>query len=298
MNPLTAERPVARRVDGRHGYSDEATFFSSGGQSIFGVLHRPQAEPAAGVVICPSTDSEFATYGVDVAVARVLASRGVAVQRFHPRGFGHSDGHAQDVTFETMRADALAAAERLVDETGVSRVAFAGARFGGLVAASVAAEHPGSPLALIEPTLEAKRFFRDAWRATLIRDVQAGTADRARGLGLAEALSQSETVDLLGYSICRPFYESAKGRTLVDELHDAARRVLVVQLGRATAIRDDIEAARAALEARGGEVDVERIEDDITWWFPPSAEAERPKRRGLVSLTSTWLATELTAVAT
>ena len=297
MNPLTAERPVARRVDSRHGYSDEATFFSSGGQSIFGVLHRPQGQPTGGVVICPSTDSEFATYSVDVTVARMLASRGVAVQRFHPRGLGHSDGRPQEITFETMKADALAAVERLVDETGVSRVGFAGARFGGLVAASVAADHEGSPLALIEPALEAKRFFREAWRATLIRDVQVGTSERAQGLGLAEALSQSETVDLLGYSICRPFYESSKGRTLVDELHDPLRRVLLVQLGRMSTVRDDIKAACAALEARGSEVDVERIEDDITWWFPPSNELEQPKRRGLAGLTSTWLATALTEVA-
>jgi pimeloyl-ACP methyl ester carboxylesterase len=296
MNPVSAERPVARRVDDRQGYTDEATFFGSEGQSIFGVLHRPKGEPTAGVVICPSTDSEFATYGVDVAVARVLAARGVAVQRFHPRGFGHSDGVADDVTFESMRADAIAATQRLTDETGVSQVAFAGARFGGLVAAAVAAEHPGAPLALIEPALQASRFFRDAWRATLVRDVQAGDTDRARGQGLAEALSESDTVDLLGYSMCRPFYESARDRTLLDELHDAARPVLVVQLGRTTTVRPDVEAAREALEARGSEVDVERIEDAITWWFPPSIEAEQPKRRGLVGVTSTWLANQLAAV--
>jgi hypothetical protein len=179
----------------------------------------------------------------------------------------------------------------------VSRDAFAGARFGGLVAASVAADHREAPLALIEPAVEAARYFRDAWRATLIRDVQAGTSERARGQGLAEALSQSETIDMLGYSFCRRFYESAKDRTLVGELQDASRRVLVVQLGRETAVRGDIEAARDTLEARGSDVDVECITDSITWWFPPSIEAKQPKRRGLVGLTGNWLATELGAVA-
>jgi pimeloyl-ACP methyl ester carboxylesterase len=297
MNFVTAERPVATRVDGQNGYSDEATFFSSGGQSVFGVLHRPQAEPAAGVVICPSTDSEFATYGIDVAIARMLASRGLAVQRFHPRGFGHSDGQPQEVTFETMRADALVAAERLVEQTGTARIGFMGARFGGLVAASAAAKHPGCPLALIEPALDATRFFRNAWRATLIRDVQAGTSERARGHGLADALSQSETVDLLGYSICRPFFESSTGRTLVDELDTDARHVLLIQLGRETTVRADMTAVSESLQTRGCEVQVELVADDVTWWFPPAAEAERPRRRGLVSLTSGWLGNELAAVA-
>lgn len=297
MNHPTSERPVARRLDGQHGYSDEATFFGSGDQSIFGVLHRPHSEPTAGVVICPATDSEFATYGIDVAVGRVLASRGVAVQRFHPRGFGHSDGHPQDVTFDTMKTDALVAAERLVEETGITRVGFMGVRFGGLVAASAASEHPGSPVALIEPALEAAKFFKNAWRATLVRDVQAGDSDRARGQGLAQALAESETVDLLGYSICRPFYETAKGRTVVGELNGDARRVLLIQLGRETTARPDITAASEELEARGYKVDVEQIEDDVTWWFPPAAEAERPRRRGLVGLTSGWLASELTGVA-
>lgn len=293
MTVVTPRRPVATRVDRRNGYSDEAAFFSSGGTSVFGVLHRPQRQATAGVVICPSTDSEFVTYGIDVAVARVLASRGVAVQRFHPRGFGHSDGRPQEVTFETMRADALVAADRLVEETGVTQLGFAGARFGGLVAASAATAYRGSPLALIEPTLEATRFFKEAWRATLIRDVKSGTSDRARGQGLADALSRSETVDLLGYTVCRSFYETATGRTLVGELADEPRDVLLVQLGRGTSVRTDIADASAALQARGCKVEVERVTDDVTWWFPPSAETEQPKRRGLVGLTSAWLATQL-----
>jgi alpha/beta superfamily hydrolase len=287
---------VARRIDERNGFSEEATFFRSGSQSVFGVLYRPHDTSLGGVVVCPSTDSEFAAYSIDVATARMLASRGVAVQRFHYRGIGHSDGDPQDVSFETMRQDALVATERLVDETGVARVAFLGARLGGLIAASAVAEYRGSPLALIEPTVETARYFRDAWRATLIRDVKAGASTPRSGEGLADALAHTETVDLLGYSMCRLLYESMAGRTLVSELEDHTRRVLLVQLGRSTSVRPDIEAARAELRGRGCHVDLETVVDDVAWWFPPGAELERPRRRGLVNLTSTWLTRELEAV--
>jgi alpha/beta superfamily hydrolase len=288
---------VAKRTDQQAGFSEEATFFDSGGQNVFGVLHRPPAPPVAGVVVCPSIHAEFvAGYRIDVAVARALAASGVAVQRFHYRGAGHSDGETQEMTFATMREDTLVAAERLVEETDVAQVGFLGTRFGGLIAASAAAEHPASPLALIEPTLEAARFFRDAWRAMLVREVKDGNAPGRAGAGLAEALAQSQTVDLLGYPISRGLFEGATGRTLVGELPDGGRRVLLVQLGRSASVRPDMERTSAALRDQGSEVEIQLVSDEVMWWLPPGAETERPDRRGLVGLVSGWLADDLTAV--
>ena len=185
-------------------------------------------------MICPSIYAEFiAGYRMDVSLARALASRGVAVQRFHYRGVGHSDGEAEETTFATMRDDALAAAERLLERTGVGGPAFLGTRFGGLVAASAAAEYPGCPLVLVDPTLEAE---------TLLPRCVAGHADpgreggdrsshaRRRARRRARARGDGRRPRL---RICRPLFESVAGRTLVGELGDGARRVLLVQLGRA-----------------------------------------------------------------
>ncbi len=168
---------TARRIDRARAISEEASFFRSGSHRLFGVLHRPTAPAAGGLVVCPSIHAEFiAGYRIEVSLARALASRGIAVQRFHYYGTGHSGGEADETSFATMRADALAAAERLSKHAEVGGPAFLGTRFGALVAASAASEHPESSLLLVEPTLEARRFFRDAWRAVLIRDVKEGIA--------------------------------------------------------------------------------------------------------------------------
>jgi alpha/beta superfamily hydrolase len=285
---------VARRVDPSGSFSEEAGFFGPPSERLFGVLHRPTDRPRGGVVICPSIYGEFVTgYRIDVSIARLLASRGVAVQRFHYRGLGHSDGQADDMTFATMRADTLAAAERLAKETGVAGPAFLGTRFGAVVAASAAGEHPGGPLAFLDPTLEARAFFREAWRAGLIRDVKEGTS-RQPGQGLAQALEQEETVDVLGYAICRPLFESASGRSVLEELGDGARRILFVQPGRASSVRADFARAAEALRERGCEVDVELVDEDLPWWFLPGPGAKQPTRRVLVEAMSAWLERELT----
>jgi alpha/beta superfamily hydrolase len=291
------EARVAKRIDHQACFSEEATFFGSGGQNLFGVLHRPLDAPIAGVVICPSIHAEFMNgYRIDVTLARALALSGIAVQRFHYRGIGHSDGETEDTTFATMREDTLVAAERLVDETGVAHLGFLGTRFGGLVAASAAAEHPSCALALIDPMLKAERFFRDAWRASLILAVKTGTAPVRPGGGLADALACSQTVDVLGFPMSRALYESASSLTLVDVLGDNGRRVLLVPLKESAAVHGDIEATRSALEENGCEVDVKLVPDDTMWWFPPGAETEPPDRSGLVGVASGWLADELTAV--
>jgi pimeloyl-ACP methyl ester carboxylesterase len=288
---------LARRIDSGGAFSDEAGFFGPGPQRLFGVLHRPTGPALGGLVICPSIYAGFITgYRMEVSLARALASRGVAVQRFHYRGTGHSDGEADETTFPTMREDALAAAERLVERTDVGGLAFLGTRFGGLVAASAASEHSGCPLVLFEPTVEARRFFQEAWRAMLIRDVKEGTARRAAGQGLAETLEREGRVDVLGYGIYRPLFESAAERTLVGELGDGARRVLLVQLGRASSLRGDLEAAAATLRGLGCDVDVELVAADVAGWF--MVEIKHGERHPLIEVTSAWFEAEFAAVPT
>src|SRR4030095_10291544 len=125
----------------------------------------PAHGASAGVLICPALHSDFErAYRMDVLLSRALSAHGYAVHRFHYRGHGNSEGVASEVTFETMREDALAAAQRLRRVAKVEPRAFVGTRWGALVAASAASEHDGAPLVLWEPTMQAARYLRAGGR--------------------------------------------------------------------------------------------------------------------------------------
>src|SRR5207253_10522741 len=122
---------------------------------------------AAGVVICSSICNDFLhNYRREVELARELAANGIAVARFHYRGLGNSDGDEAAVTFDSMVDDAREATAHLRALTGVSKVSFLGSRFGAPIAAALASGEVGAPLVLVDPTVEASKFFREAWRAS------------------------------------------------------------------------------------------------------------------------------------
>ncbi|MDP8959415.1 MAG: alpha/beta hydrolase, partial [Actinomycetota bacterium] len=140
--------PAARRRLAGSGGWEEAWWFGPDGQRLFGFLHLPEGRPRAGIVVCSPLHAEFLrNYRREVLVARALAARGFAVQRFHYRGTGSSDGQASEATYETMRQDALLAAGHVLERSGATRLGFLGTRWGALVAAAGAAGFPGAPLA-------------------------------------------------------------------------------------------------------------------------------------------------------
>ena len=79
-------------------------------------------------------------------LARRLASRGLAVGRFHYVGTGNSDGDLGDVTIAGMAADAAAVAAALAAASGTDRIGFVATRLGSLPASSVASGWPGTRL--------------------------------------------------------------------------------------------------------------------------------------------------------
>jgi len=161
------------RVDRRLGIVETLGFFGSGPLRMFGCTHAPQGRALGGVVICSPVLGEFLrNYRNEVMLARDLAVSGFAVQRFHYRGSGHSDGEWCDATFETMRDDAIVAAEWLKAATGVSDIAFVGTRWGALIAASAIPRFPMAPLVVIEPPLDCSRYFREVLRWRLMRELK------------------------------------------------------------------------------------------------------------------------------
>src|SRR5262249_37166411 len=154
--------------DGKTGTTEEVAFIPSGTGQLFGVMHLPAGTPAAAVVIASPLHEEMVkNYRPEVLLARALAARGIAAQRFHYRGFGHSDGDPADTTFDSMLDDLAAAASHLSARTGLERVMYVGTRLGGLVASF--ANTNRDPIVLWEPVANSERYFRDIGRFGLMR---------------------------------------------------------------------------------------------------------------------------------
>jgi alpha/beta superfamily hydrolase len=289
--------PLARSVDPDRGTQEEAGFFGRGPLRIFGALTLPPGTPHAGVVICCPFQAELLkTYRREVLLARSLAGRGFAVQRFHYRGSGNSDGDAFDATFETMREDTAAAAERVSERAGVRRVAFVGTRLGGLIAAAVAGSRPHpSPIALWEPVVDPEVYFREVFRGLFVRDLKEDGGSRGRADPLDE-LEREGSVDVLGYTITARLRESALGHRLADELGDRPRPILLVGSGRSGELPGEYEALRARWTGQGFAVAGRVMPSREAWWFgkrPVGRREELDRERAFVDLITEWLAEQM-----
>jgi alpha/beta superfamily hydrolase len=258
----------ASRVDRRRGIQETAEPIASAGALLAGCTTVPLDDPpVGGLVVCSPICNDFLrNYRREVLLARRLGSQGVAVQRFHYRGTGNSDGQEGAITLDGMQADADAAVDHLRARISDAPIAVLGTRFGALAAASAAARLPGAPLILVDPIVEADRFFREAWRAPMARALKEGRAAPRRQELLAE-LEQHGSVDILGHAVGRALYESSMGRVLAGELGDPSRPVLVVQLGRRAGVRPETERLVTDLRERGFDVDLLVTGEEQPWWF-------------------------------
>lgn len=93
-------------------YTEESAWFGCAGDTLLGILARPQTAPtAAVVVIVGGPQYRVGSHRQFVLLARSLASAGIAVLRFDYRGMGDSEGDVRD--FETINADIAAAIDLL-----------------------------------------------------------------------------------------------------------------------------------------------------------------------------------------
>ena len=259
----------ATRVDDVSGIREEVEFIGSG-ERIFSTLHAPVGEPIGAVLLCSSILAELlAGYQEEVWLCRRLAERGFAVRRFHYRGTGHSDGEAEDVTFERACEDAAAVAEHLDRETaGTDRFAFVGTRVGAMIAATLASRFPGAPTAFIEPILEGDKLFREVGRSRFIwLSREEGSEGAPPPEDMLAILERDRSVDVLGYRLNDRLYGSVRSQKLVDNLGAVPRPVMLVQVGKRKAISGENQRFLDDLATRGFATTATAVNDEIAWWF-------------------------------
>lgn len=296
MNVPYAESGVdtAIRTDHERGVRVSVRFLGGHGERMIGFLHAPVTPARAGMVLCSSIHAEFmGNYRKEVLLATRLAERGIAVQRFHYRGTGNSEGSEEQVTLDAMQDDARTWTEQLKQETSVDKVGFYGMRFGALVAAGAAAGFPAAPVALWQPVLDPAQYFREIFRAWRMRELKAGRQPDA-SFSLTDQLANAGMVDVLGYSLQRTLYESTTGRLLVDELGSSSRALLLVQMARNQDLTGDHQGVVGAWRKEGFDVDAHIVAHEPAWWFVGEnwkAEEVREDTVALVDTTVDWAAT-------
>lgn len=259
---------TAIHIDETAKFQEEAAFLGQDDAQIYTCLHAPLQTPAGALVMCSSAHAELQeNYRSEVLLARLLATRGLAALRFHYRGFGHSDGDGSDATFQSMRADTLAAIEQVQAATGAARVALLGVRLGALIAASAAHELDDAPLVLWQPVADPARYFRDATRARRVHRLRSDASGGSSGGSLAEELGRGEPADVLGYPLHRALYETLARRTLAQELGPRPRPILLVQMSPRPQLDPEHARLVEALERSGAPVDVKLVSAEPAWWF-------------------------------
>lgn len=284
-------------AEGGPAVRHEAEFFGPQGARCFGALMTPLDTPTAGVVVCSPTQAEFPkNYRRELLLSRLLAERGVAVQRFHYRGAGHSDGDAEDLSFETMLIDTLAASERLRRLAGVTSLAFLGTRVGALVAAAAAAELDAVALALWDPVVDPSGYLREVLRARLMSELAGGATTPTSEATLLEELERKGWVDVLGYSVHRSLHESLRGRGLVRQVGPGAQAVLLVELTARSELAPPLVDLERAWGERGVAVTTAVTGKDEAWWFTQEGwwrDKKIATGTPLLDVTATWLAGQL-----
>jgi hypothetical protein len=284
----------AERVDDDLGVREEVEFFGTPDR-LFGCRHLPVRGPAEGaplaVLICSPVLTDFgANYQREVRLARRLAAAGIPVQRFHPRGTGHSDGERTDLAFPALVDDARTALARLRTACRPGAVALLGSRLAALAAATVAGDEPGAPLVLWDPVPSLRAYLRAGMRARAVHRVGKD------GDGPEDPDAQLDRlgyVDVLGIPVGPGLYRAGDVPELGDALAAGSRPVLLVQFAPGP-LSPLYAAAADAWRSGGAEVAAEVCPCDESWWFIPDRRATAD---AVLETTVAWLAARAGSVA-
>jgi len=165
--------------------SEQAFYFTSGGQHLFATLHHPAANtaPAGGWLLCaPFGEERGFAQRTCVEWARALSAAGHWVLRFDYRGYGDSEGLFEQFTAEDHIADILAARLELERRSGVPCRGLWGLRLGASLATLAAVRGKlDVALALWEPIVSGDRYMEDLLRWVMVKEMaNTGRAPRTR----------------------------------------------------------------------------------------------------------------------
>ena len=278
----------AVRADGQ--VHEEAGWLGRPPCRVFGVRHLPP-EPCGALVVCSPVGGEGdSNYRREVLLARALARRSIAVQRFHWRGTGNSDGDPRDLTFDTMVDDACRAVDALTSVADAP-VMLLGTRSSAFVAGEVTGRVGARALSLWQPPASGQAYFRELGRLLRVNKLAQAAGGTVGTRSLHDELDGEGVSEVGGYQIHRAYQRSMLDRDMAGIRCSGATDVQVVQFG-GSSLSAHIEQSAAAWRATGQRVVTCLIPEHEQWWYAPddSAEDRRPVTAKSVAATADWCA--------
>jgi hypothetical protein len=268
---------------------EEIEFFGPEPDRLFGLRYTPTSvEPRAGVVMCEPLLSQFiAHYRHGTLMARRLASAGLAVQRFHYRSTGNSDGDIGVLTLDRMHEDTSLAAELVRRSTGVRDVAFLGVQVGSYPAAH--ASRSGAPLVIDSPPRTGREYLKNAFRSHAVVMMQNGVEATPRE-SLLQQLEDEGVITLLGARLSGSLYRSLEGHSLLEEMGNESRPVLLIGGSQAGELKPAAQRIRSELESAGFEPDaIARHKEDPFWYVDHAAPEDHKESAELAEQIAAWV---------
>ncbi len=282
---------TAVRVDASTGIREQVSFFGDHSPFLFGTSHLPAGTAKAGVIICGSVHAELIkAYRKEVLVGRALAAAGIAVQRFHYRGAGNSEGSGDELNLDAMIETVDEARRELARHADVERVGFMGTRMGAFPATAAACASPGSPLVLWSPIQDSDAFMREVFRSHYIAALKGEEKPEPTDKMIERVQTEGE-IELMGYRFTDTFYNSLQGRRLADYSPNGCP-VMLVPFG-----PENFDALTDVWTAAGAQVTPHLGSAQEAWWLagdPTEAEDGQERTDTLVNGTAQWFVEQLT----
>jgi len=198
--------------------SETPLFFQNGDYRLFGVLHRPDQQPAKrAFVFChPFAEEKLWTHRVYVSFARELASRGYAVLRFDHYGHGDSEGYFREATIKHYKSDievAIAYLKSQIPE--LVSIGLLGQRFGATLAADITESRDDiNQLVLWDPVMDGASYMQEVLRINLTTQMAVYGEVSMNREALVEQMKAGNYVNVDGYQMSYTMFEGASATSL------------------------------------------------------------------------------------
>ena len=243
-------------------------FFNSGGSNLFGCIHMPEkrSENFGVIIVHPFAEEKVLSHRAMVNLSERFEMKGIASFRFDFMGHGDSEGDFEDSSVKTRVADLKNAVSVFRDETGISRIALFGVRFGAAIA-MIAVEQINDieNLVLISPVIDGEKYIKQVLRTNLTYQMASYKKFKLNRTQLVEKLEKNESVNIDGYLLSGAFYKQMCEINLLNISYRNLKKVLIIDFSKNETPPKDFQALGRHLNSCGAVPEFKAVANPPVW---------------------------------